>query len=413
MYRTEFARHWQPLLAAALGMGLGSALSHYTMSLFGPALIKEFGWTKAEFALIGSIPLINMLFVPFAGRFTDSLGTRLAAIIGFSALPLGFLAYTQMTGSITQFFAIYVIQHIFGILTTSLVFCRVIVERFDSARGIALSLAMTAPPAIGAIAAPLLGELIDAEGWRAGYGAMAALTGAGGLATILLMGRAPRRQSAEPAPAPRPKLSRQELGQLLRHPTLLLILAGMFLVNVPGVFASSQLKLVVMDSGISSANATWMMSLYAIGVIVGRFLSGLALDRVPPHLVAIATLGLPAIGYLLLAAPITSFALLAMGIAVIGFAQGAESDVGAYLISRRFDMRNFSFLLSLLTTMIGLGTAAGSIILSLSLHHGETYVPFLLVSAVATIMGALFFALTGSRRARGSEMVAGVMTGEA
>lgn len=402
MYFSEFKVHWQPLLAASLGMGLGSALSHYTMSLFGPALLEEFGWSKAQFALIGSIPLINMLFVPFAGRFTDKFGSRLAAIIGFTALPLGFLAFTMMDGSLSTFFAIWVVQHIFGILTTSLVFCRVIVERFDSARGIALSLVMTAPPLVGAIAAPVLGALIDSEGWRAGYIAMAAMTGGGGIIAIIAMGRSERKRAAAAIPKPKipSSLSGKELGALLRHPTLLLIIGGMFLVNIPGVFASSQLKLVVMDSGVSSANATWMMSLYAIGVIIGRFLSGLALDRVPAHLVAIATLGLPAIGYLVLASHVTAFGILALGVGIIGFAQGAESDVGAFLISRRFDMKNFSLLLSLLTTMIGAGTAAGSLILSIALHNTGSYVPFLLISAVATVLGALLFALTGSRRAR-------------
>ncbi|HEX7856607.1 MAG TPA: MFS transporter [Sphingobium sp.] len=401
MYLKEFGLHWQPLLAASIGIGLGSALSHYTMSLFGPALIAEFGWSRAEFALIGSIPLINLLFVPFAGRFTDRFGARLSAIIGFTALPLGFLAFTQMTGSITQFFAIWVAQHLFGILTTSLVFCRVIVERFDSARGIALSLVMTSPPLLGAIAAPAMGALIDTEGWRAGYYAMAALTGLGGLCAIIMMGHSQRRAAATAAPQKAPtKLTKAELGQLLRHPTLILIIGGMFLVNIPGVFASSQLKLVVMDNGVSSANATWMMSLYAIGVIIGRFLSGLALDRVQPHLVAIATLGLPAIGFFILASHVTAFSILALGIAVIGFAQGAESDVGAYLISRRFDMKNFSLLLSLLTTMIGAGTAVGSVILSITLHYTDSYTPFLLISVVGTLLGALLFGLTGTRRAK-------------
>ncbi|MET0240745.1 MAG: MFS transporter, partial [Sphingobium sp.] len=151
---------------------------------------------------------------------------------------------------------------------------------------------------------------------------------------------------------------------------------------------------------LSSAAATWMMSLYAMGVIVGRFLSGLALDRIEPHLVAIASLGLPAIGYLVLASQVTSFGLLAMSIGLIGLAQGAESDVGAYLISRRFDMKNFSLLLSFLTTMIGAGSAVGATILSATLHFTDSYVPFLLLSAVATILGAILFALTGSKRAK-------------
>lgn len=399
MYFGEIKLNWQPLLAASIGLGLGAALSHYTLSLFGPALLMEFGWSKAQFALIGSIPLLSAVLVPFAGRFIDRVGTRVASIIGFTALPLGFLGYTLMSGNIVEFFAIWLLQSIFGILTTSIVFCRVIVERFDRARGIALALIMTAPPLVGGIAAPVLGGLIDNQGWRAGYIALALLTAIGGLVAIIMMGRN-QRKTATPKPSNDAHLTARELGRLLRHPTLMLVVGGMLLVNIPGVVASSQLKLVVMDNGVSSAVATWMMSLYAIGVIVGRFLSGLALDRVPAHWVAIASLGLPALGYLLLASQVTAIGPLALSIAVIGLAQGAESDVGAYLISRRFDLKNFSLLLSCVTTSVLVGTALGSVILSITLDLSGSYTPFLLASAIATLLGAILFGLTGSARAR-------------
>ncbi len=51
---------------------------------------------------------------------------------------------------------------------------------------------------------------------------------------------------------------------------------GMLLVNLPQAFAQSQLKLVVLDNGVTDVAATWMVSLYATGVIVGRFISGFA-----------------------------------------------------------------------------------------------------------------------------------------
>ena len=51
MYLREFRLHLQPLLAACMGMAFGSALNYYTMSLFGPALIEEFGWSRADIAL--------------------------------------------------------------------------------------------------------------------------------------------------------------------------------------------------------------------------------------------------------------------------------------------------------------------------------------------------------------------------
>jgi MFS family permease len=396
-YFSEFTLNWRALIGASIGLAMGAAISHYTMSLFGPPLLTEFGWSKAQFALIGSMPLVTLVFVPFAGRFTDRYGTRVAAAVGFSALPLGFIAFALMSGSIVEFFAIWVAQNIFGVLTTSLVFCRVVVERFDVARGIALSVMMSAPPLVGAIAAPLLGSVIETEGWRAGYFALAASTAVGGLMAIAMMGRNKRKSVPRPVSV---HLSRTELAALVKHPVLILAVLGMFLVNIPQVFASSQLKLIAMDSGVTSETATWLMSMYAIGVVVGRLLSGLALDRVEPHFVALATLGLPTIGYLIFAAGIVEVGLLSGAVLMVGLAQGAESDVGAYLISRRFDMKNFSLLLSFLTAMVGLGSVAGSLILSTTLRFNDSYKPFLLAAAVGTLLGAICFGLTGTRHAR-------------
>jgi hypothetical protein len=64
-------------------------------------------------------------------------------------------------------------------------------------------------------------------------------------------------------------------------------------------------------------------------------------------------------------------------------------------------MKNFSLLLSLLTAMIGLGSAVGSLILSVSHQFAGGDVPFLIVSAIATLLGAILFALTGGRKLRG------------
>ncbi|MDG2005179.1 MAG: MFS transporter [Novosphingobium sp.] len=392
MYLREFSINRQAFISACLGMGLGSALSHYTASLFGPELLAEFGWSRADFALLGTFALVNLLFVPFAGRFVDRFGTRISAIIGFSAMPLGFLAFTQMSGNIYEFFGIWVVQHIFGILTTTIVFCRVVVEKFDRARGFALSLVLTAAPFFGVISVPLLGGLIEAQGWRAGYIALAMISAVGGLIAILMMERRARRTAEEVAEL---QLPRRELFSLLRHPTLLVFLFAMFLVNLPQSFGTLQLKLVLMNGGQTSEMATWMMSLYAGGVIVGRLLSGLALDRIPAHLVAITILSLPTLGYVLLAAEVSAMPLLFLAIGVIGFAQGAESDIGAYLVSRRFDTKNFSLLISFMSAMVGLGGAVGSLVMSMTLRTTDSYQPFLLLAAGGTLVGAVLFAIAG------------------
>jgi MFS family permease len=391
----EFRTNWQSLLATFIGIGTGSAIGHYTMSLFSPELIAEFGWSKSQFALVGSLPLVTMLVVPLAGRFTDRFGTRTAAIIGFTAMSLGFLAFSSMNGSIIEFFAIWLVQHIFGVLSTSLVFARLIVERFDKARGSALSILMMGPPLSGAITAPLLGSLIAAEGWRAAFVVLAAVSAIGGIICVTFMsgnvktGTAKKKVHVE--------LSRAELLALIRQPTFLLLVAGMFLINIPQVFASSQLKLIVLSTGVTDQTAIWMVSLYAIGVIAGRIVFGLALDRVRAHMVALFALSLPAVGLLILAGSVSVVWVLALGVLVIGLAQGAEGDLASYLISRYFELKNFSLIFGFVKAGLDGGGAIGAVILSYTLHTTDSYGPFLVLSAATTIVGAIFFFLTGHR----------------
>jgi len=395
-YLGEFRRYWPNLIGATMGMGFGIALNHYLMNLFGPELIEEFGWSKSQFALIGLVSIFMMVFVPIAGRFTDVVGSRIAAIIGFIAVPLGFLAYSFQTGSFYQFFAITVMLTIFGVLSATQVFTRVVVERFDTARGMSLAIVMTGSPLVGAIIVPIIGNIIETEGWRVAYRILAAISATGGIVAVSMIGKSHRAPRSTPDQAqPDQPSSFSEIVKILRHPTMLLLIAGMMLCNIPHIIVSSQLKLVLMENHAPSQLATYIISLYAGGVVVGRFLSGIALDRVQAHVVAVFALGLPAIGFVALALPYDAAWVLAGAVLLMGLAQGAEGDVGAYLASRKFDMKHYSFLVSILIAAMGLASAAGSVILSYNLVLTGSYNAFLIISAVATIFGALAFFLTG------------------
>lgn len=395
-YIGEFKTYWRALVAACVGLALGAAMNHYMTNIFAPSLIEEFGWKKSQFALVGSLGLVTLIFVPLAGRFVDRFGARMAAAVGFVAVPLTFLGFSLMSGNIYEFFAITIVQNLFGVLTTSLVFCRVVVERFDAARGMALSIVMSGAPLVGAITVPIIGAIVDTEGWRAGYRTLALISVIGGVVAVSLVGR--RRRSAEENATGQDKpqpLTRKEFGAIVRSPVFLLLIGGMLLVNFPQVIVSSQLKLVLMENGAPSQVATYIISLYAIGVVVGRFVSGLALDRIPPHVVAIFALGLPAVGFMILAAPVQASWVLAGAVLLVGLAQGAEGDVGAYLTSRKFAMRHYSFIYSFLIASIGTASAVGSVLLSVTLARTGTFDVFLTVCAVVTILGALCFYLTG------------------
>ena len=392
----EFRENWRPLVAAFLGLSFGSTLTNYTLSLFGPELVKAFGWSSADFALVGTLPLLSLLFIPLVGRFTDRFGARLAAAIGFGCIVPTLFALSLMDGSIHVFFAIMFAHFLFGAFTTPLVFCRVVVERFDHARGIALSIAMTGAPLAGALAVPVLAQVIAADGWREAYRVLAIASSVAGLGAILMLPKSvARRESARAEP----KADILDLLGLLRDPSLRLILVGIFLCNLPQVVSSSQLKLVLLWAGLADGTATWLLTLYASGVVVGRFATGLALDRIAAHRVAMVMLGLPAAGFLILSSSFGILPLLIVAVLLIGLAQGGEGDIGAFLVSRRFSMENYSLILGLVTASLGAATALGSLLFSLSLKAGSSYATFLLFAAVVTLLGAFAFLATGNARA--------------
>ena len=392
-YKAEFRDHWQPLLAASIGMALGLALNHYVMSLFAPAMIEEFGWSRAQYALVGATPFVSMFLIPLGGRLTDRVGPRVAAAIGFTALPLGYLALSFMQGSFLLFLAIILVKSVLGTLTTTMVFARVIVERYNRARGFALSIVMSSAPLMGAIAVPFVADIIDDQGWRAAFRAVAAISVVGGLICFALMGG--KKAAAEEGARKTHELTRQEMTRLFKTPLFPLAVGGMLLVNIPQLLVASQMKLVLAENGAVGDIATWIVSLYAAGVAGGRFLCGLALDRVAVHHVAILVLGLPAIGLAAIASSYDATWVLAGSILLMALAQGAEGDIGAYLISRKFALRNYSLIASFMTVALTLGSAFGSVILSFVLKTTDSYAAFLLVSAAATLVGAWLFYMTG------------------
>ncbi|MCB2076295.1 MAG: MFS transporter [Novosphingobium sp.] len=393
-YFREFTLHWPNLLGASVGLALGSALNHYMLNLFGPPLIAEFGWSKAQFALVGSLGLIGLFVMPIAGRFTDRFGTRISAIVGFSVVPAGYFALSLMTGDIWQFYGILLLKNVFGILTTTFVFSRVVVERFDAARGLALAFMLSGAPLAGALAVQLVGDIIVDDGWRAGYRTLALISAIGGIASVILIGRASKTADAKPVIEPA-RLTWDEFRALCRRPVFLLLVGGMFFCNFPQVLVSSQMNIMLMDNGATAQFATTLVSLYAISVVVGRFASGFALDRVSPHLVAIVALGLPGAGYFALASPVDTNLLMLTSIVLVGLAQGAETDVSAILTSRKFDMRHYSFIFSLLMASMGIASALGSMVLSLTLLQSDSFDTFLIICAVLTLFGAACFFLTG------------------
>ena len=124
---------------------------------------------------------------------------------------------------------------------------------------------------------------------------------------------------------------------------------------------------------------------------------------VQPAQLEAALRGLPALGFAILASSISVVWLLAFAVLLIGLAQGAEGDIGGYLISRHFNLKNYSLILGFVKAGLDGGGAIGALILSFTLRFSDSYAPFLLLAAVTSLAGAICFFLTGSGRSYGAK----------
>lgn len=400
-YLQEFRAHWRALLSSTIGHGAGLAVSAYIIGTFAPPLMAEFGWSRADFALLGTATLLTVVCLPVIGRITDLFGVRRVATVGVVFMPLSYLALSTFDGQLHTFIAITILQVLFGTTTTSTVYSRLVAERFERARGMGLAIMASGPALIGAIAAPLLSDYIDEQGWRAAYRLMAVLSAGFGALALLLIPRQVRPVILRRRSAPR------DYTAILRNPAFWVIAGGMFLCNLPQPLHGAQLKLMLLDNGLDSASASGLISLYAIGVLIGRFACGLALDRLPAHWVAACSMGLPSLGMLLIASSYDAYAALGAAVLLMGLSQGAEGDIAGYLVVRHFGLEVYSSVLGLVIAALGVASAIGAMTLSASLAASGHYVVFLKAGAIGVLMGAALFAMLGHARIAGPRPAAG------
>jgi MFS family permease len=394
-YLEELRANWRPLLGAMIGLSSGFTALAFTNSIMGPHLIRAFGWTKAEFALLGTIGLITLIGLPIAGRLVDRFNVRRTALIGFVTGPITFLMLSRMSGDFPYYIAITLVQNLLCMTTTSTVFTRTVVQHIHRARGMALGIAASGPALTIAVAGPLLNNFITANGWRAGYVALAIFTAVGGAIAIALV-PSPREAPAPQSPveiAPKRARAQGAYKMIMGMPAFWIMVAGVMLSNVSQFITNSQLGIVLQSYGTVQTQISSMISIFAIGILVGRLVCGLALDRFPAPVVATIVMAMPAVGQLLIAANVDSTLVLSSAVLFLGLSYGAEGDLIGYLVARSFGISIYGTVLGIMAASISLGSAFGSVFLSATLKSTGGYGLFLVASAVLAIIGSLFFLL--------------------
>jgi predicted MFS family arabinose efflux permease len=399
---SEFRTHWRPMLGAFLGMGSALSLNSYILSIFAPYLIDDFGWSRSQWAMLGTVQMLVMVCLPIAGRLTDKFGVRRVAAVGALSFPVFLVLIATMDGSIGTYAAIYVAQTIICSTTTATVYSRVVAAAFKIRRGLALGIAGSSPPLIAALFSSPISSFVAEHGWRAGYLTVAAFCAVCAVLTLALL---PKHQevgsSGTESAQTRPVGAYRAIFAM---PAFWIMLAAFFLVNLPFTLATSQIKLVVLAQGLPDSTAAVMVSVFAVSSIVGRIISGGALDYVAAHLIAALNFVLPFIGLLLLASAFDSMPAVALAIGLIGFAFGGEGDILPYLVMRHFGITVFSTVVGMLSAAIGLVMGLGNLLLAYTLGATDSFAVYLYTAAATALIGSGLFLTLGLPKVAGRRL---------
>lgn len=352
----EFRGGWRTLLAAALGVGLGTPALITTSGLFIVPMQAAFGWSRSALAIGPIIGLLYALLQPAGGVAIDRLGVRPTATIGILMLASGALALAAMPPSRPLFYAILIWLSIGATVAGNVVYCKAVSGWFTRNSGLAIALVLSGVSLVGAMLQPALAFVIAGQGWRIGYVTLAAVMLVVALPIVRLWLHE-RREEETVAKEPG-----VPLGGALRDPRFWLIVAAFGGAAFPIGGFVSQLQPLLHDKGYTIAAAAGVVASFLLLTTVGRLIAGLLFDHLPPSWVAGLFLMLAGVGAGIVASVdlAKAPALVATGAAgLIGLAQGAEGDFIALFTLRVFGRRRFSTLFALVVMLVAIAYALG------------------------------------------------------
>ncbi|MFZ4603983.1 MAG: MFS transporter [Caulobacterales bacterium] len=393
----EWRGGWRAVLAAGVGVATGVTFYSYLGSFFIKPYVAEFGWTRGQIAFSAFSTLSAGLFAPFVGRLADRFGVRLIvalSTLGYAGVTIGM---AHQSGDIRVYYGLCFLLVLFGIGTGTVVWSRLISQRFERSRGLALSIGLSMITITATIGPMVLQAFMDAHGWRSAWLALGAFAVACAVIAILI---APPDVGRDP-PAPTEAVA-ANLKEAARTPAFWLAFIGMLLINIPSGGIMNQMAALIADKGFSAQEAAQVVSTFGLSVLIGRIATGVSLDLFPARFVAFATMAAPAVGCFLMTGQGAEVAGgVVAGIVLAGLSQGAEGDVGPYIMARRFGLKAIGGMIGALATATAAGTACGAILFAQTHDRTGSYDFALYVGVAAFLAGAFCYLAIGEGHGHG------------
>jgi MFS family permease len=386
---SRFDRAWGVVVGAGLLMlvNLGPVL-YYTSGVFTKAITDDTGWTRGTIAA-ATLPanLLITLTLPLVGWAVDSYGTRRIALLSSILFAVGMFLLGQFSQTPGLFASLLVVAYACGFALTPLPYAQIVSGWFDKRRGLALGLMLTMSGLGTALLPPFSSALIAQFGWRNAYIFLGLIVFAIGAFAAIALLRDP------------PQLTNKALGHDDKTPGLPVksavmgrafwtLFAAFFLISFAIGGGSTSLPLILTDRGVPAQQASFVMTIVGLAMMIGRLSFGVLLDRIfAPHLTSLVFLA-PALAFGVLLLPNAADVNAIIAAALLGFGLGAEVDALAYIASRAFGLRYFGRILGFLMVAFTLGLAFGPTLFGKIYDQFQTYQLALWIAAGISVVSS-------------------------
>ncbi|RJY10039.1 MFS transporter [Aurantiacibacter aquimixticola] len=393
--RGEFSLGWKVLLVSVLGVAFGASPIPFNVIGFTvEPLMDEFGWSRTQILIpITIFGVIASLLAPAFGWMADRYGVRRVALFSLLVFGLAFAAIaltptSDAASTLYIYYGLWVVVGLVGIGSTPVTWSRAVNMWFFRRKGLALGILLMGTSIAAMIVPQVASWAIANYGWRAMFAIVAGFP----LLIALPLGFLFFR---EPTPDERPaemkvdggRLTGVDLKTALKDYRFWLIWFS--ILTIAFAFGGAFINMVPIlgDHGIDSATAADVMTILGLGILSGRIITGLLLDKFWAGFVAFPLLCLPAISSYLLLGTDSSFLPAAIAGFLLGFAAGAESDLIAYLASRYFGMLHYGKIYGMLYMPFGLASAASPIVYAYVRDSYGSYNPILTIAIFMYVIG--------------------------
>ena len=379
----------------AIGVGI-----YVAYGVFFNPLIAEFGWSRTIISGASSVAFLIMgIFGIFVGRFNDRFGPKKLMSITAIFLGVGYLLMSRLT-AVWQLYLFYGIIFGIGLSSIDVIAMTTIARWFTLKRGMMTGIVKVGTGA-GQFTLPLLASvLISLYGWRNAYVII------GTAAMVILVGIAQllKRDPGQVEVTPGLKRSvlktkkktisvNLTLEEALRTVQLWIICV----VNLTLLFCLMSIMVHIVpharDIGLSASRAAWVLSTIGGVSMIGRFIAGLAIDRVGSKQVMIICFFLLIAGLLWLQTA-DALWMLFLFACVYGIAHGGFFTAISPLVAELFGIKSHGVIFGIVACFGAIGGAAGPILAGYIFDNSGSYsIYFWLITFMEMLSLGLMFLL--------------------